>query len=187
MPTMNEYQPLFFDEPEEETPQPDGPVPGPAATVVFSEAPGGPFDYLVPPELQESLSPGQRVRVPLGRGNRLVTGYCVQVGEPDPESPWDLKPIDSLIDDRPLLSARMLELTRWMATTLAPSVRVNAIAPGGLRRKQPRSFQRKYVERTPLGRMAVEEDIMGAVAYLVSDLSSYVTGQVIGVNGGLYT
>ena len=50
---MNEYQPLFFDEPEEEAAQPDGPVPGPAATVVFSEAPGGPFDYLVPPELQE--------------------------------------------------------------------------------------------------------------------------------------
>ena len=78
----------------------------------------------------------------------------------------------------------LLQLTRWMATTLAPSVRVNAIAPGGLRRKQPRSFQRKYVERTPLGRMAVEEDIKGAVVYLASDLSSYVTGHTLVVDGG---
>ena len=78
----------------------------------------------------------------------------------------------------------LLQLTRWMATMLAPSVRVNAIAPGGIRRRQPRSFQREYVKRTPLGRMAVEEDIMGAVAYLVSDLSSYVTGQTLVVDGG---
>ncbi len=135
MPTMNEYQPLFFDEPEEEAAQPRDRVPGLAATVVFSEAPGGPFDYLVPPELQEFISPGQRVRVPLGRGNRMVTGYCVHVGEPDPESPWDLKPIDSVIDDQPLLSARMLELTRWMADYYVAGWGqvLEAVVPAGVR------------------------------------------------------
>ena len=80
--------------------------------------------------------------------------------------------------------AGLLQLTRWLATTLAPSVRVNAIVPGGIRRRQPPSFQRQYVRRTPLRRMATEEDMTGAVAYLASDLSAYVTGHTLIVDGG---
>jgi NAD(P)-dependent dehydrogenase (short-subunit alcohol dehydrogenase family) len=76
------------------------------------------------------------------------------------------------------------QLTRWLATVLAPDVRVNAIIPGGVVRSQPKAFQKRYIERTPLKRMAVEEDFKGAVAYLASDLSSYVTGQNIIVDGG---
>ena len=78
----------------------------------------------------------------------------------------------------------LLQLTRWLATVLAPDVRVNAITPGGVSRNQPEVFQRRYIERTPLKRMAIEEDFKGAVAYLASDLSSYVTGQNIIVDGG---
>jgi NAD(P)-dependent dehydrogenase (short-subunit alcohol dehydrogenase family) len=78
----------------------------------------------------------------------------------------------------------LLQLTRWLATTLAPRVRVNAITPGGVERGQPRSFIERYVARTPMGRMAAEEDIKGAAAYLASDLSAYVTGQNIVVDGG---
>lgn len=78
----------------------------------------------------------------------------------------------------------LLQLTRWLATVLAPDVRVNAIIPGGVRRGQPEEFQKRYIERTPLKRMAGEEDFKGAVAYLASDLSSYVTGQNIIVDGG---
>jgi NAD(P)-dependent dehydrogenase (short-subunit alcohol dehydrogenase family) len=78
----------------------------------------------------------------------------------------------------------LLGLMRHLATTLAPEVRVNAITLGGVLRKQPESFREKYEARTPLGRMASEEDIKGAVAYLVSDLSEYVTGQNIIVDGG---
>ena len=78
----------------------------------------------------------------------------------------------------------LVQLTRWLATTLAPDVRVNAISPGGVFRNQPEEFVRRYTARTPLGRMASEEDFKGAVAYLASDLSAYVTGHNLMVDGG---
>jgi NAD(P)-dependent dehydrogenase (short-subunit alcohol dehydrogenase family) len=78
----------------------------------------------------------------------------------------------------------VLQLVRTLATTLAPAVRVNAITPGGVERGQPETFQDRYRSRTPLGRMAREEDLKGAVAYLASDLSAYVTGQNLVVDGG---
>lgn len=78
----------------------------------------------------------------------------------------------------------LIQLTRWLATTVAPEVRVNAIAPGGVFRNQPEAFVKRYAERTPLGRMATEDDFRGAIAYLSSDLSRYVTGQVLAVDGG---
>lgn len=78
----------------------------------------------------------------------------------------------------------LLQLTRWLATVLAPQVRVNAVSPGGVWRDQPATFRERYVSRTPLGRMAMEEDLKGAVAYLASDLSACVTGQNLVVDGG---
>lgn len=78
----------------------------------------------------------------------------------------------------------LLQLTRYLATVLAPRVRVNAISPGGVIRGQPGAFQERYTSRTPLGRMATEEDLKGAVAYLASDLSAYVTGHNLVVDGG---
>jgi NAD(P)-dependent dehydrogenase (short-subunit alcohol dehydrogenase family) len=78
----------------------------------------------------------------------------------------------------------IIQLTRYFATTMAPKVRVNAISPGGIWRSQPEAFHRRYKARTPLGRMAVEEDLKGAIAYLASDLSSYVTGHNLAVDGG---
>ena len=78
----------------------------------------------------------------------------------------------------------LLQLTRWLATTLAPHVRVNAIVPGGVERNTPPAFRRKYVARTPLARMATEEDLKGAAAFLAGDLSAYVTGQCLMVDGG---
>ena len=78
----------------------------------------------------------------------------------------------------------LLQLTRWLATTLAPRIRVNAITPGGVYRDTPEPFLSRYKARTPLGRMATEEDFKGAIAYLASDLSAYVTGQNLVVDGG---
>jgi NAD(P)-dependent dehydrogenase (short-subunit alcohol dehydrogenase family) len=78
----------------------------------------------------------------------------------------------------------LLQLTRWLSTTIAPDVRVNSISPGGVWRNQPKQFVERYEQRTPLERMAVEEDVKGAIAYLASNLSAYVTGQNIVVDGG---
>jgi len=78
----------------------------------------------------------------------------------------------------------LLQLTRYLATVLSPQVRVNAITPGGVWRQQPDSFRQRYEARTPLRRMGGEEDMKGAVAYLASDLSAYVTGQNLVVDGG---
>ena len=81
----------------------------------------------------------------------------------------------------------LIQLTRWIATTVAPDIRVNAISPGGVWRNQPGKFVDRYESKTPLGRMATEEDFKGVIAYLASDLSAYVTGQNIVVDGGWTT
>lgn len=78
----------------------------------------------------------------------------------------------------------LLQLTRWLATVLAPAIRVNALSPGGVSRNQPQPFVARYEARTPLGRMGREEDFKGAIAFLATDLSSWVTGQNIMVDGG---
>ncbi len=80
--------------------------------------------------------------------------------------------------------AGLAQLTRWLATTLAPTIRVNAISPGGISRGQPKVFVERYVQRTPLVRMAHEDEFKGSVALFVSDLSSYITGQVMSIDGG---
>ena len=77
----------------------------------------------------------------------------------------------------------LAQLTRWLATTLAPEVRVNAISPGGVFRNQPEAFIQCYESRTPLQRMATEDDFRGAIAYLASDQSAFVSGQTISVDG----
>jgi NAD(P)-dependent dehydrogenase (short-subunit alcohol dehydrogenase family) len=78
----------------------------------------------------------------------------------------------------------LLQFTRWLATSIAPNVRVNAISPGGVFRNQPEAFVRRYEAKTPLGRMATEDDFRGVLAYLASDMSKYVTGQNLSVDGG---
>jgi NAD(P)-dependent dehydrogenase (short-subunit alcohol dehydrogenase family) len=78
----------------------------------------------------------------------------------------------------------LLQLMKALATTLAPRIRVNAISPGGVWDGQPAAFHRRYVERTPMQRMAQPDDLRGAIAYLASDLSAYVTGHNLIVDGG---
>lgn len=78
----------------------------------------------------------------------------------------------------------LIQLSRWLATTLAPHIRVNTVSPGGIGRGQPKSFSDQYIEKTPLKRMGQEEDFLGVIAFLASDLSAWVTGQNIVVDGG---
>src|SRR5262245_53142628 len=74
------------------------------ASVVFAEPPHGPYDYSVPASLAAKLKPGQRVQVPLGKGNRLVVGYCMAVAA-KAAGRRPLKPVGRLLDETPLLTA----------------------------------------------------------------------------------
>lgn len=82
-------------------------------------------------------------------------------------------------------------MTRSMAMELASrNLRLNCVAPGFIATEMTEKMDDKQKqaisERIPLGRMGSPEDVAGAVAFLLSDSSQYVTGQVIQVNGGLY-
>lgn len=83
--------------------------------VVFNRPVDRAFDYLVPDSLRGLIQPGQRVKAPFGRGDKLTVGFCVGS---QPTAALDggvLKCVHSLVDRRPLLSSHMLELTRWIA------------------------------------------------------------------------
>lgn len=79
----------------------------------------------------------------------------------------------------------LIQLTRWLASTLAPGIRVNMVSPGGISRGQDATFVERYSQKTPVARMATEHDIVGQVVYLLSGAASYVTGQNITIDGGI--
>jgi NAD(P)-dependent dehydrogenase (short-subunit alcohol dehydrogenase family) len=78
----------------------------------------------------------------------------------------------------------LIQLTKWLATALAPDIRVNCLSPGGVYSIQSEEFVRRYSAKTPLGRMADSVDIAGVVVFLATDLSRYMTGQNLVVDGG---
>ena len=78
----------------------------------------------------------------------------------------------------------IIQLTRWMGTTLSPKIRVNCLSPGGIFRDQDEVFHKRFKDKTPLGRMATEQDYVGPISFLASDMSAYMTGQNLIVDGG---
>tara|TARA_B100000965_G_C19588572_1_gene756951 strand:+ start:1718 stop:2509 length:792 start_codon:yes stop_codon:yes gene_type:complete len=80
--------------------------------------------------------------------------------------------------------AGIVHMTKWLASALAPKIRVNAVSPGGIFRNQQKLFVKKYIDKTLLKRMAIEDDIVGPVVFLSSTSASYITGQNLIVDGG---
>jgi NAD(P)-dependent dehydrogenase (short-subunit alcohol dehydrogenase family) len=80
--------------------------------------------------------------------------------------------------------AGLIHMARYCATVFGGQFRTNVISPGGVWRNQSPDFHDKYKKRTPLSRMATEEDLKGAIVYLASDMSAYVTGHNLVVDGG---
>lgn len=99
-------------------------------------------------------------------------------GLPDDQQP--VKPVTYSV-----VKTALLGLTRYLATYWGDSnVRVNAISPGGVFNNQPEEFLNRLTQLIPLGRMARRDEYQGAILFLCSDASSYMTGSNLTIDGG---
>ena len=127
-----------------------------------------------------------------GLGNRYSKPHCVGYGrptkvaaEPNAICGWASSSVVYQAS-----KAALVQLTRALAARWAPDVRVNAVGPGYIRTSLNEDWlaveaNLRYVQsRTPQGRVGTPEDVVGAVLFLASPASSYITGQHLLVDGG---
>ena len=124
-----------------------------------------------------------------GRGVILNIASDLAVIGPDQrlyrqdELPEDRQPVKPVTYS--VVKSGIVGLTRYLATYWADrNVRCNSICPGGVFAGQSAEFVRRLSERVPLGRMAQVDEYQGAVVFLCSDASSYMTGENVVVDGG---
>lgn len=86
----------------------------------------------------------------------------------------------------PMIKGGIHTFTKYLACYAAPyNIRVNAVCPGGVYNKHSRLFEKQYSQRVPMRRMAKPEEITGPLIFLASEASSYMTGCLLYVDGGL--
>jgi len=83
--------------------------------------------------------------------------------------------------------AGVINLTKFLSTHLAPNIRVNCIAPGGILHNQNSTFIKKYSKLTPMKRMMQKNELNGIIDYLSGEKSSYTTGATFVIDGGWTT
>lgn len=124
-----------------------------------------------------------------GRGVIINVASDLAVQAPDQRIYSETGRIEDVKNFKPIgysiVKSSMLGLNRYLATYWAHrGVRVNGLMPGGVYNNQPASLVDKLNQRIPLGRMANLSEYQGAIAFLASDASSYMTGQMLMMDGG---
>ena len=160
----------------------------------FEHYPESAWDAMLDSHLKSALVASQSF-VAQFRGFGLEAGSIVNVSStygivsPD-QSVYDYRRQDGSEFFKPIgysvAKSGMLNFTRWLAEYCAPfGVRVNTLVPGGVKEAaHAPAFVAEYVRRTPLGRMANDDDYNGAVVFLASRASAYMTGAMLVIDGG---
>jgi 3-oxoacyl-[acyl-carrier protein] reductase len=152
-------------------------LPGPGSKLSFDEKLDRLWEVDVVSTLRLCRSIGRKM-VDQGHGSIVTMG-------------WDQAETGMEGDSGELFGATkgaVLAFTRSLALRLAPGVRVNAVSPGWIKtawgESAPTAWQERVLRETPLARWGLPDDVAEACRYLVGPGSSFVTGQVLRVNGG---
>jgi NAD(P)-dependent dehydrogenase (short-subunit alcohol dehydrogenase family) len=160
----------------------------------FEQYPESAWDAMLDSHLKSALVVSQAF-VAQFRTMQASSGSIINVSStygvvaPD-QSVYDYRRHDGVEFYKPIgysvAKSGMLNFTRWLAEYCAPfGVRVNTLVPGGVKEvAHAPEFVAEYVKRTPLGRMANDDDYNGAVVFLASRASAYMTGAMLVIDGG---
>jgi NAD(P)-dependent dehydrogenase (short-subunit alcohol dehydrogenase family) len=124
----------------------------------------------------------------LSQGNGVIINVCSIYGMVGPDQRIYQKK-DKLPQFKPVYysvtKAGVLGLTKYLATYYAgKNIRVNVLTPGGVFNQHDEEFVQSYADRSVLGRMAEKDEMNGALLFLASDASAYMTGANLVVDGG---
>ena len=170
----------------------DSPPDAPAEEVgPFETYPEASFDRVMSVNVKGTLLPCQVVGAAMAReGRGSIVNISSIYGLLSPQQTiYDFRRRDGETFTKPVAysvsKSAILNLTRYLATYWAKDgVRVNTLTLAGVFDDQPQEFLNAYTSRVPLGRMANAEEALGAVVFLASDASSYMTGANLVVDGG---
>ena len=168
------------------------------ARIVFSGAPYGPYDYSIPANLETAVKPGVRIEVPLGRGNRKMTGYCIDVIGAFHElastvNRSRLKPIDAVVDAAPLITGSLLGLAHWISDYyVCPLGQViDTIIPPGVRNQSGTremlflSLADGIAEKLETMKLSeLQRNILGTIRSSVQDWTPRELAETVGCTTG---
>ena len=170
----------------------DSPPDAPAAEVgPFEDYPEASFDEVMDVNVKGTLLCCQVVGGAMAREGRgsIVNVSSVYGLLSPPQDLYEFRRAQGETFFKPVAysvsKSAILNLTRYLATYWAKDgVRVNTLTLGGVERDQPQEFLDAFAARSPMGRMLDAREALGAVVFLASDASSYVTGSNVVVDGG---